>query len=332
MAYLIGVDEAGYGPNLGPLVVSASLWRVPGRSCSADLYDLLAEAVTAAIPSAAELQAETAPLRRVTIADSKLVYRAGQGLADLETNFFAVLGLIGALPTSWEELWQRLAPSSLDERDAVPWHDGYDLELPLAADATEVATRGDRLRQCVDAAGVCLLALASRAVFPARFNRLAEQDNSKGAALSAISIELVAKMLAELPAVADDEPCLVVCDKHGGRNRYGRVLQQQFPDVLVRVHGEARDVSTYRFKLDRRAIEIRFQTAGESFLPTALASMASKYLREVAMRAFNHFWCTRVRNLRPTAGYPQDARRFKREIEPLQAALGIDDSILWRAR
>jgi hypothetical protein len=30
MALLIGMDEAGYGPNLGPLVISATAWEVPG--------------------------------------------------------------------------------------------------------------------------------------------------------------------------------------------------------------------------------------------------------------------------------------------------------------
>ena len=29
MTYLIGTDEAGYGPNLGPLVISATVWQVP---------------------------------------------------------------------------------------------------------------------------------------------------------------------------------------------------------------------------------------------------------------------------------------------------------------
>jgi hypothetical protein len=60
--------------------------------------------------------------------------------------------------------------------------------------------------------------------------------------------------------------------------------------------------------------------------------MTSKYLRELAMRAFNDFWCTRVPGLEPTAGYPGDSRRFKRAIEPLQAAMGIADQLVWRER
>ncbi len=28
MTFLIGTDEAGYGPNYGPLVVSATVWEI----------------------------------------------------------------------------------------------------------------------------------------------------------------------------------------------------------------------------------------------------------------------------------------------------------------
>ena len=35
--------------------------------------------------------------------------------------------------------------------------------------------------------------------------------------------------------------------------------------------------------------------------------MASKYLRELAMRPFNEFWSRHVPELKPTAGYPLNA-------------------------
>ena len=60
--------------------------------------------------------------------------------------------------------------------------------------------------------------------------------------------------------------------------------------------------------------------------------MASKYLRELAMEAFNAFWSARVPGLAPTAGYPQDAPRFKQQIADAQNRLDIADRILWRVK
>ena len=58
MAYLIGTDEAGYGPNLGPLIISASAWEVPDGLRSEDLYRQL-DGIVAASP------AEAAPRVRI---------------------------------------------------------------------------------------------------------------------------------------------------------------------------------------------------------------------------------------------------------------------------
>ena len=44
MPYLVGTDEAGYGPNLGPLVVSATVWRVDTLH-DTDLYSRLRKSV-----------------------------------------------------------------------------------------------------------------------------------------------------------------------------------------------------------------------------------------------------------------------------------------------
>jgi hypothetical protein len=55
-------------------------------------------------------------------------------------------------------------------------------------------------------------------------------------------------------------------------------------------------------------------------------------VREVVMAMWNDFWRVAVPGLRPTKGYPQDAARFKREIETKQQELGIPDEWIWRIR
>jgi hypothetical protein len=105
-----------------------------------------------------------------------------------------------------------------------------------------------------------------------------------------------------------------------------------FPDVLIEVARESRAQSTYRWGPKATRCVIDFLADGERALPTALASMVSKYLRELSMLAFNGYWRRHLPELKPTAGYPGDSRRFKAEITPLQQSLGIDDRLLWRSR
>ena len=69
MAILIGVDEAGYGPNLGPLVIAATAWEVRDELTHEDLYRAAAPVVTADPPDDVD--------HRLWIADSKRVYRPG---------------------------------------------------------------------------------------------------------------------------------------------------------------------------------------------------------------------------------------------------------------
>ena len=63
--YLIGTDEAGYGPPLGPLVVAATVWELPTTTPSpsdVDLYDRLRHCVC----RRADTRRKTPP-RRVAI-------------------------------------------------------------------------------------------------------------------------------------------------------------------------------------------------------------------------------------------------------------------------
>ena len=51
MAYFIGTDEAGYGPNLGPLVISATLWHVADQDVAeVDWYERLQGVIAPRVP------------------------------------------------------------------------------------------------------------------------------------------------------------------------------------------------------------------------------------------------------------------------------------------
>ncbi len=322
MAYLLGTDEAGYGPNLGPLVVSATLWEVPDGVDSLELGRRLAPHVVA---SPGQMPAGQ-PC--VVIGDSKSLYNPGRGLGYLESGLWAAWQSLGQGPTTWREVWQRLAAEALATEADSPWYGEYDCPLPCDAAPARIEQAASALSQGLRQAGARLLAMRSRALFPAAFNQQVAQADSKGSVLSHTTLALAAELIAPL----GDAPISVVCDKHGGRDRYQPLLAEHFPEPFIEIHGEGRAASVYRFGPPQRRIEFRFQMQAESHVPAALASMASKYLRELAMQAWNQFWCARIEGLQPTAGYPQDARRFMQAIAPLQQELGIDAARIWRNR
>ncbi len=322
MGYLIGTDEAGYGPNLGPLVISATVWEVPDGIGSEDLYRRLA----AVIAPAAERNGNGDG--RVAMADSKALYHSGGGLRLLERGLWAAFALLGHRPCSAREVWELLAPDSGAACGPEAGYCGDDLPLPLDAAAGELDALGPRLQAAFSAAGVRLLGVRSRAIFPGQFNDLLQACGSKGLLLSRATLGLAAAEIESLPG----GPVAVLCDKHGGRDHYLPLLMECFPGPLVEIHGEGRRQSVYRFGPVGRRVEFRFQAKAEAHLPAALASMAAKYLRELAMRAWNDFWLRRLPGLAPTAGYPQDAPRFKGQIAAEQRRLGIDDHLLWRTK
>jgi hypothetical protein len=328
MGYLIGTDEAGYGPNLGPLVISATLWEAPDDVGPEDFFDRVGRII------APQLEHVAASGPWVAMADSKKLYSPGRGLRHLERGLWASLGLLGYTPKTWRAVWQSLAPDAVaafDIRtglDLIPWYAGYDRAAPFDIDAAEIAPVVDALRTGLADVGVRLLAMQSRAVLTPEFNDLVDRHGSKGALLSHATIALAARMIDGLPAGS----IRIVCDKHGGRNRYGDLLAAHFPDAFIEIHGEGRQRSVYRFGPPDRRVEVCFRVKAEACLPAALASMASKYLRELAMQAFNAYWLAHVPGVQPTAGYPQDAKRFRVDVAAAKKRLGIDDRIFWRQR
>src|SRR5262249_662224 len=134
-------------------------------------------------------------------------------------------------------------------------------------------------------------------------------------------------------AEVDPEPIHFFIDKHGGRNFYAAMLQQLLPRGMVLAVKEGNEESVYRVIGLNREVRLTFQPRADADrMCVALASMASKYLREVLMLEFNQFWQAHVPGLKPTAGYPSDANRFYQAIRPAAERLGIAERALWRQK
>lgn len=314
MGLLIGMDEAGYGPNLGPLVVTVTAWDVPGHPRECDPWSEFSEVLT------------NSPARgdgRLHVGDSKQVYQAGKGIGPLERSVLAALGMSAEPPQSFRELLCRLATTPVDACDPMePWFEDGDLPLPIAAVCEETIASASRWRDTCESTGIRLRAIRSDVVFTPRFNRAVSDAGSKGVALSRISLRL----LRSVWNPEDETPTLVLADKHGGRNRYNELLEEVIDGQMLFRREEGAERSEYRIG----RTDIRFETRSERHFPVALASMVSKYVREAAMDLFNAWWERHVPGLKPTRGYPEDARRFRKDIAPAVSALGIAESIYWR--
>lgn len=311
MGLLIGMDEAGYGPNLGPLVITATVWEVDGNPTQCDPWNLLSDVVT---QSAADVPA------KIHIADSKVVHQSSRGLDVLERSVLPLLGLVDVPVRNLRNLCARLDSNCDFDAGGEPWFQGDDLELPRnpACDPSPGTARFDAACR---KSGIRLRTIRSRVVQTREFNARVREYDSKGVALSRWSLALLRSVWNP------SEEALVICDKHGGRNRYDDLLAEQTDEFIFRVQ-EGRERSVYRVGLS----EVRFQMKAEQHLPVAAASLVSKYLRETAMEQFNRYWQTHAPELKPTKGYPEDAVRFRRDTEDLRRQLGIPDEVFWRER
>lgn len=312
----IGIDEAGYGPNLGPLVQAAVALRVPADCGNG--WTELASCVRRALDR---------PDERVLVDDSKLVHVGVQGFDRLEQSVF---GCVLTAQTLGQLLSGVACGPTLADLAGEHWY-RPDAALPLAAErAEEYSARHDRLRETARGAGIEMHSLRVVVTPTPRFNALIEQWDSKGAVLAQGLITLLDEIDRVLPP---GEALEFSIDKHGGRTFYAPIIQTAFPSAWATPLVETAEESSYRIDGHSRPIELHFRPRADSAsLPTALASMLAKYLREVFMRQFNAFWIQSVPGIEPTAGYPNDSKRFFGLIQRAMREQGIRESQVWRSR
>lgn len=317
----VGIDEAGYGPNLGPLVLAAVVAETADDR-RPDLWGGPAPLMTRA----------GGAKDRLWVDDSKRLYRGGAGLDRLEAASLAVLaaaGLVASWPIGLGSLLASLCGCSLDEAELPRWLDGDEPEpFPAACWSERVA--GWLATGPFEGAGWRIAGARAVVVGPEAFNALLGPDGRKSRVHAAAFGRLL-RWLWDAPG--DGGTTIVRSDKHGGRHFYADLLEGALPGAEVQVVAEGPGLSRYVVGGERHRWVVEFAPRADADDGlVVLASILSKMLRERWMAAFNAFWSRRLPGLRPTAGYPTDARRFRAVIEPLACDLGLDTRTWWRAK
>lgn len=376
--FFIGVDEAGYGPNLGPLVIAGSLWSAPA-DCTEQLFTQAFQSHFATTRWSTECQ-------HVPLGDSKKLYSSRGGLATLEAGLLAMLHLLPASDTlkpdvaevaktfgdatssavtlgdfphnSLGDVIDRLVrPTLVNELAELVWYTNYvEQPIPVAVDISEAQRLARIAHASLAHHGIELVDMHAAVICEPHFNRVVAQTGSKGELLSRTTLDLVVRLLdtcavtstslATFSATSSASSCAissaqsaanyaapaeVFCDRQGGRKNYLPNLMAALPERWFVETQVSPQRSSYHSSAEP-ALTVHFSVGGDSFPPTALASMLAKYLRERLMGELNGYWKQFIPDLQATAGYPVDARRFRNQIEPLAQREQLQLDQWWRCK
>jgi ribonuclease HII len=301
---VVGIDENGLGPLLGPLVTTAVCVEL-GRYRSAHLADLA---------------------REIGIDDSKETAAFGR-MAAAEGLALAVLeGLLGRAPAHVDDLLDALlldAPARLRER--CP--DGsrpqcWSAALPLPCFGGDPA-EGRRTLQILAKRGIHV----RRAKSAVACTRLLNDRLALGQSRVELDLELMERLLLDARAALGHE-LYAICGMVGGIRNYVDKLRH-----IPRAHVVPRRAraGTLAFEVAQLG-QVRFEIdADQQHFPVALASMVGKYLRELWMSRHNRFYQAADERLADVSGYHDPVtREFVRESAALRKRLGVDDACFVR--
>jgi ribonuclease HII len=302
--FVMGVDENGLGPVLGPLVTT-------GVGLSLGRY---------------RVERLSALGKQLGVDDSKAIAAFGR-MALAEGVALAVLEqLHGAAPSDVEALWSQLlldAPELLRRRcPEASRPQCWSAPVALPCFGGDVG-QGRRVLRGLAKCGVRVV----RAKSALACTRFLNDRLARGQSRVEVDLELMERLVLDArAALAADVHA--VCGMVGGIRNYPDKMRHFARDKL-----RPRRAAPGCLAFDVEGVgHVRFEIdADQRHLPVALASMIGKYVRELWMLRHNRFYQARDPELFDVSGYHDPVtRRFIAASELLRKQLGVEQACFLR--
>lgn len=315
----MGIDEAGYGPLLGPLVISAASVRLGDDKLKADLWEILSNSVA---------KRKKGLAGRLLITDSKKAYSRNSGTRHLSRTVLASFGCLGKKPESLGQLLMELCPECAGRLRSYDWYEGVD-KVELGHNKEDIELAGAVLKKDMVNNGMDIASMSSFCLDVGHFNEMVGVVKNK----ASVSFTYICRLIQEAFEKFGKNNLQIVIDRQGGRTYYRKVLQRMFEELELAVVREDEKLSSYELAGGDKKMRIHFVVgADEKYLPVSLASMVSKYLRELLMERVNEHFLRHKADIKPTAGYYTDGKRFVKDIDSHLPKIEYDKTMLIRQK
>jgi len=311
--YVVGIDENGFGPQIGMLTVTGSLFEVKSYKRE-DFWSGIKG--------------------RAIVNDSKMVLKFNR-MAEGERTVITYFDLFnGRLPKKFKELLDSVSLFNLQElrqycvSPAVEMCWKPEIFLPhwINIKEDDICKDASKIKEKMGRQGVRLIEIKTAILCPYKFNTLIE----KGIKKSHLDFILFEKLMEYFyKRYGNKQKYLFLCGKIGGTRRYlpwFNYLQN------FKVLGKKEEIdSIYSLKNIGKVCFVK--EGDKKHFPIALSSIFGKYIREIFMERMNYFFTSQIQNLKPASGYhDRITEEYKKKTANLRDALNIPNKCFLRIR
>jgi ribonuclease HII len=319
MAVVTGIDEAGYGPLIGPLVVSQICFAMPDEYLGRDMWDMLSSAVA---------RNKKALAGRILITDSKKAFVRSTGLGHLERTVLAFLNAAGFEASDLQKTLNYLCPECSCRLPEYPWYANLK-NIALETNTPDICLAGSFLNKAMAQKDIKFIHAESRCFDVAHYNKMVTASRNKASVLFTAVCSLIQQAFEKY----GHQNLQIIVDRQSGRMRYRQALAAMFGSVDMQILREDERDSSYQITAGNKRMKIHFVVEGDDkFMPVSLASMFSKYIREQLIECINKYFISHCQNIKPTAGYWKDGQRFIKELKTKLPHLKYEQHKLVRCR